>query len=98
APRSAVLDAAGYRYAILVGDDGPTSAEGCIEVGVRGFALAGFTLKGAQHAGVRLAGVDGFSVRDGAVLEDGSDGVAALCSAHGLIARNYAAVPPESRQ
>ena len=91
APRSAVLDAAGYRYAILVGDDGPTSAEGCVEVGVRGFALAGFTVKGALHAGIRLAGVDGFSVRGGAVLENGAYGVAALCSAHGLIARNYAA-------
>ena len=91
APRSAVLDAAGYRYAILVGEDGPVDAHGCIDVTVRGFAVAGFTLKGAQHAGLRLAGVDGFTARGGAYLENGGAGVAPLCSAHGLVAHNYAA-------
>lgn len=91
APRSAVLDAAGYRYAILVGEDVPPSAEGCVDVSVRGFALAGFTFKGALHAGLHLSGVDGFTVRGGAYLENGATGVAGVCSAHGLIARNYAA-------
>jgi len=90
-PRSAVLDAAGYRYAILVGDDGPVDASACVDVTVRGFALSGLTLKSAQHAGLRLAGVDGFTVRGGAYLENGAAGVAPLCSAHGLVARNYAA-------
>src|SRR5262249_11245495 len=91
APRAAVLDAAGYRYAILVGDDGPVDAQSCLDVTVRGFALAGFTLKGAQHAGLRLAGVDGFTVREGAYLGKGRARVAPVCSAHGLVARNYAA-------
>jgi len=91
APRSAVLDAAGYRYAILVGVDVPPSAEGCGDVSVHGFALSGFTFKGALHAGLRLSGVDGFTVRGGAYLENGGVGVAPVCAAHGLIARNYAA-------
>ena len=37
---------------------------------MRGFALAGFTLKDALHAGLRLAGVDGFSVRGGALSRE----------------------------
>jgi nitrous oxidase accessory protein len=91
AARSALIDAHGYRYGILVGEDGRIGSEGCVPISVRGFALAGFTIKGAAHAGLRLVGVDGFSVRDGAYLENGEYGVAQRCAAHGLIAGNYAA-------
>jgi len=89
APRSALLDAHGYRYAILVGDEGPVGPEGCVSTSVRGFALEGFTLSSAAHTGLRLTGVDGFSVRGGAYLENGEHGVRSRCSAHGLVAENF---------
>ncbi|HTO08656.1 MAG TPA: right-handed parallel beta-helix repeat-containing protein [Myxococcota bacterium] len=91
ASRAALLDAHGYRYAILVGEEAPVGPDGCAPVAVRGFALQGFTLRGASHAGLRLIGVDGFTVRDGAYLENGEYGVQARCSAHGLISRGFAA-------
>ena len=91
ASRAALLDARGYRYAILVGEEAPVGPEGCAPVGVRGFALTGFTLRGAAHAGLRLIGVDGFTVREGALLENGEYGAQARCSAHGLVSRDFAA-------
>jgi parallel beta-helix repeat protein len=87
--RSAVIDARGYRYGVLVGDDGPVGAEGCVAVAVRSFVLDGLTVRSAAHAGVRLTGVDGFSVRGGAYLENGAYGIRPRCSAHGLIASNF---------
>jgi parallel beta-helix repeat protein len=89
--RSAVIDARGYRYGILVGEDGPVGSGGCVAISVRSFTLEGLTVRSAAHAGMRLTGIDGFSVRGGAYLENGATGVAGVCSAHGLIARNYAA-------
>jgi parallel beta-helix repeat protein len=91
AARSALIDARGYRYGILVGDEGQIGAEGCVPITVRDFALVGFTIKSAAHAGLRLVGVDGFSVRDGAVLENGQYGVLSRCSAHGLISGTFVA-------
>ncbi|HTO51944.1 MAG TPA: right-handed parallel beta-helix repeat-containing protein [Myxococcota bacterium] len=90
ATRSALLDARGYTYGVLVGDDGPVGPDGCAPISVRGFALSGFTVKSAGHAGLRLVGVDGFSVRDGALLDDGGSGVAPRCSAHGLVSGLFA--------
>jgi parallel beta-helix repeat protein len=87
--RSAVLDARGYSYAVLVGDDGPVGPDGCVEISVRGFSIEGLTVRSATHAGVRLAGVDGFSLRGGAYLENGSNGVRARCSAHGLVSTSF---------
>jgi parallel beta-helix repeat protein len=87
--RSAVIDARGYRYGILVGEDGPVGADGCVAVTVRGFALDGLTVRSAEHAGLRLTGVDGFSVRGGAYLENGAYGIRPRCSAHGLVASNF---------
>jgi len=89
--RSAVIDARGYRYGILVGDDGPVGPEGCVAVSVRGFTLDGFTVRSAAHAGVRLTGVDGFSLRGGALLENGENGVRSRCSAHGLVTSAFLA-------
>jgi len=93
ATRSTLIDARGYRYGILVGEEarGRIGEDGCVPITVRGFALAGFTVQGAAHAGLRLVGVDGFSVRGGAYLENGESGVAERCAAHGLIAENYLA-------
>ena len=91
APRTALLDARGYRYGILVGDEAPVGPDACAPVAVRGFALAGFSIQNASHAGLRMIGVDGFTVRDTALLENGEYGVVPRCSAHGLIAGIYAA-------
>jgi hypothetical protein len=91
ASRAALLDARGYRYAILVGEEAPVGPDGCAPVAVRGFALSGFTLRGAAHAGLRLIGVDGFTVREGAYLENGEYGAEARCTAHGLVSRGFAA-------
>ncbi|HUK62646.1 MAG TPA: right-handed parallel beta-helix repeat-containing protein, partial [Dongiaceae bacterium] len=91
APRTALLDAHGYRYGILVGEEAPVGPEACAPVAVRGFALAGFSIQNSTHAGLRLIGVDGFTVRDTALLENGETGVVPRCSAHGLIAGIYAA-------
>jgi parallel beta-helix repeat protein len=90
ATRSALLDAHGYSFGVLVGDEAPVGPEGCAPITVRGFALAGFTVKGAAHAGVRLIGVDGFSVRDGALLDNGGSGIAPRCTAHGLVSGLFA--------
>jgi parallel beta-helix repeat protein len=89
APRSAVIDARGYRYGILVGDDGPVGIEGCVATSVRSFTIDGFTVRSASQAGLRLTGVDGFSVRGGAYLENGAYGVRPRCAAHGLISDNF---------
>ena len=91
ATRSTVLDARGYRYGVLVGDDAPSTPEGCAPVTVRGFALLGFTIRGAADSGLRLAGVDGFAVTDGVYLDNARHGASPLCSSHGQIAGNYAA-------
>ena len=90
AARSAVIDARGYRYGILVGDDGMPNAEGCVPIAVRDFSLSGFTVMSAAHAGIALAGVDGFAVRGTALLENGEEGVRSLCSAHGLVSGVFA--------
>ncbi len=87
--RSAVIDARGYRYGILVGEEGRVGADGCVAVTVRSFTLDGLTVRSAGHAGLRLTGVDGFSVRGGAYLENGGYGIRPRCSAHGLIASNF---------
>lgn len=91
ASRSAVLDAHGYRYGVLVGDEAPSGAEGCKPVTVRGFAMEGFTIRGAGDAGLQLAGVDGFTLRDGVYLDNARHGVHPHCAAHGQIAENFAA-------
>jgi parallel beta helix pectate lyase-like protein len=91
AARSALLDAHGYRYGVLVGDDGQPSAAGCVPITVRDFSLAGFTVKSASHAAVALSGVDGYAVRGTALLENGGEGVRSLCSAHGLVSGVFAA-------
>jgi len=91
ATRSAVIDAHGYRYGILVGEDAPIVPEGCPPVTVRGFALSGFTISDAEHTGLRLEGVDGFKIRGGVYLDNEEYGVFPICSAHGLVTGNYAA-------
>lgn len=91
ATRSAVIDARGYRYGILVGEDAPIEPEGCPPVTVRGFEISGFTIRDAEHTGLRLAGVDGFTLSNGVYLDNDEYGAFPICSSHGLIAGNYAA-------
>src|SRR5262245_40981037 len=87
--RSAVIDARGYRYGILVGDESPSEPERCAVIAARSFTLDGLTVRSATHAGVRLDGIDGFTVRGGAQLENGASALRVRCSAHGLIAANF---------
>jgi parallel beta-helix repeat protein len=91
ATRSAVIDAHGYRYGILVGEDAPIVPEGCPPVTVRGFEISGITIRNAEHTGLRLEGVDGFTLRDGVYLDNDEHGSSPICSSHGLIVGNYAA-------
>ena len=91
ATRSAVIDAHGYRYGILIGEDAPIVPEGCPPLTIRGFELSGFTIKGAGHTGLRLEGVDGFKIRGGVYLDNHEYGVFPICSSHGLVAGIYAA-------
>jgi parallel beta-helix repeat protein len=91
APRAALLDAHGYRYGILVGDDTALDTKACPPVTVHGYAQSGVTVRGAALTGLELSGVDNFSLRGGALLENGAHGAATHCSAHGLLSGNFAA-------
>jgi parallel beta-helix repeat protein len=91
APRAALLDAQGYRYGILVGEDTPLGTNGCPPATVHGYAQVGVTVRGAERAGVELFGVDTFSLRGSALLENGAHGAATHCAAHGILSGNFAA-------
>jgi len=91
ASRAAVIDARGHRYGVLVGEGAPTSADRCPPVGVRGFVISGFTIVGAEHTALRIEGVDGFAIRDGAYLDNRAHGPVSRCASHGEISGNHAA-------
>ncbi|HTO71930.1 MAG TPA: right-handed parallel beta-helix repeat-containing protein [Myxococcota bacterium] len=90
ATRSALLDAHGYKFGVLVGEAGQPTADACLPISARDFSMTGFTVMNASHAAVELAGVDGFAVRGTALLENGGEGVHSLCSAHGLVSGVFA--------
>ncbi len=88
--RNAVIDASGFEYGIMVGDDGPIGPGGCPPVTVRNFRIKGFTIRDADDTGLRLVGVDGYRITHGAYIDNHEYGPFPICSTNGLIAHNFA--------
>jgi parallel beta-helix repeat protein len=90
----AVIDATGFEYGIMVGEDEPITSAGCPRITVRGFRLFGLTIRDPDDTGVRLSGVDGFTLAGTRYLNhrvpEGEYGPFPVCSRNGLITRNFA--------
>jgi parallel beta-helix repeat protein len=86
----AVIDASGFEYGILVGEDAELTADGCPPVTVKGFNIQGFTFRNAEDTALKLVGVDGFSITRGVYLDNKEYGPFPVCSQNGLIAKNFA--------
>ncbi len=87
--RKAVIDAAGFEYGIMVGQDVPITFEGCPPITVTNFHLKGLTIKNAEHTGVHMIGVDGFSLNRGRYLDNFEYGPFPICSKNGEIRGNF---------
>jgi parallel beta-helix repeat protein len=87
---SATIDAAGFEYGIMVGDDAPISAAGCPPITVEGFELKGLTIQNATETGVRLVGVDGYKLSHSRYLDNEEYGPFPVCSRNGEISHNFA--------
>lgn len=87
--RNAVIDATGFEYGIMVGDDAPIGSS-CPPITVTGFKLAGLTIQNATDTGVRLVGVDGFTLSRSAYIDNEEYGPFPVCSRNGLITKNFA--------
>ena len=57
---------------------------------VTNFTIKGFTIQNAEDTGVRLVGVDGFSMTHGTYLDNDEYGPFPVCSSNGLVAHNFA--------
>lgn len=88
--RRAVIDAAGFEYGIMVGEDAPIGPGGCPPATVHDFRIKGFTIRDAEDTGLRLVGVDGYRITHGAYLDNFEYGPFPICSTNGLIAHNFA--------
>lgn len=88
--RSAVIDATGFEYGIMVGENEPIGVDGCPPITVLNFRIKGLTIKNAEDTGLRLVGVDGFRITHGAYLNNEEYGPFPVCSQNGLIAHNFA--------
>ena len=86
----AVIDARGFEYGIMVGEDEEIGPEGCPPITVLGFTLQGMTIKNADDTGVRLSGVDGFSLTHSIYLNNFEYGPFPVCSRNGRIDWNFA--------
>ena len=86
----AVIEARGFRYGIMVGEDAPISAAGCPPITVQGFTIEGFTVRNATDSGLLLVGVDDYSITDGRYIDNDEYGPFPVCSTNGYIARNFA--------
>ena len=75
ASRSTVLDARGYRHGVLVGEEPPFGADAC-PPSSRCAASSWSASRSATPAtaGLRLSGVDGFTLRDGVYLDNARHG------------------------
>jgi parallel beta-helix repeat protein len=86
---NAVIDAAGFEYGIMVGEDAPLTPEGCPPITVTDFHLNGLTIKNSDDSGVRMVGVDGFSMNNGRQIDNFEYGPFPVCSRNGEIRNNY---------
>jgi parallel beta-helix repeat protein len=88
---NAVLDASGFDFGLVVGDQPTGDAPvfpGCPPVSVRDFTLDGLTVRDAVDTGVFLRGVAGFRITGGRYLDNGEYGVFPRCSQDGRIDHN----------
>lgn len=86
----AVIDATGFEYGLMVGDDAPISAAGCPPITVEGFVLKGLTIQNATDTGARLVGVDGYTLSHSRYLDNEEYGPFPVCSRNGEITHNFA--------
>lgn len=86
----ALIDASGFKYGILVGEDAELTAEGCPPVTVKNFNIQGLTIRNADDTALKLVGVDGFSITRGVYLDNKEYGPFPVCSQNGQIAKNFA--------
>jgi parallel beta-helix repeat protein len=84
-----VIDAAGFEYGIMVGPDAPINAAGCPAIAVTDFHLNGLTVKNSDDSGVRLVGVDRFSMNRTRYIDNFEYGPFPVCSKNGEIRGNY---------
>ena len=89
-PTSAILDSAYFEYGIMVGEDVPITPAGCPPITVHGFAIKGLTIQNATDTGLRLSGVEDFTIRDGVYLDNEEYGPFPVCSRNGVIRNNFA--------
>lgn len=87
--KNAVIDASGFEYGIMVGQDVPIPAAGCPPITVTDFELVGLTIKNADDTGVHMIGVDGFSLNFGHYLDNFEYGPFPICSKNGEIRGNF---------
>lgn len=87
---SAVIDAKGFTYGILVGENVPIDLGGCPEPAVQNFTIKGLTIKNAEDTGLRLVGVEDFRITHGVYLDNEEYGPFPICSTQGFIAHNVA--------
>jgi parallel beta-helix repeat protein len=89
---TAILDASGFPDGIHIGAaglvPGPDNLPACPPVVVRQFTLRGLTIRKADHNGVFLNGVEGYTLTRGTYLDNGDYGPFPVCSHHGHISFN----------
>jgi parallel beta-helix repeat protein len=86
----AVIDATGFEYGIMVGQDAPIGPDGCPPITVTNFRMKGLTIQNADETGVRLVGVDGFELNYGRYIDNHEYGPFPVCSRNGEIRGNFA--------
>jgi parallel beta-helix repeat protein len=90
-PTDAVIEASGFEYGIRVGPDLEPSVDGCpAQPLLRDFRIDGLTIQNAGDTGLRLAGVEGYTLIGGVYLDNAGYGPFPICSRNGLIADNFA--------
>ena len=90
-PTDAVIEASGFEYGIRVGPDLEPRVDGCpAQPLLRDFRIDGLTIQNAGDTGLRLAGVEGYTLIGGVYLDNAEYGAFPICSRNGLIADNFA--------
>lgn len=87
---NAVIDATGFEYGIMVGQDVPITPAGCPPITVTNFKLHGLTIRDADHTGVHMKGVDGFELNHSRYIDNDEYGPFPICSRNGEIRGNWA--------
>ena len=84
-----MIEATGFEFGILVGENVPLSPAGCPPITVTDFDLFGFTIQNADDSAVRMVGVDGFTMSSGRYFDNYEYGPFPVCSRNGVIKNNF---------